>query len=78
MNTISNKAVVIGDGKECPKCKRLMERRKHPSHWRNNKSYYYTEWDFCKFCKHVQHYEEFKSSDWQEQERQESFFNSLR
>lgn len=74
---LSNKAIIKGVGKECPKCKRSMDRRKHPAHWKSKKSFYYTEWDFCPKCNHVQHYEEFKSNDWQEQERQESFFRSI-
>ena len=61
---------------KCPKCKELMERRS----WKEkpkNKNYFYTEWDYCKPCGFVQHYEEFKSNDWQEDERQDSFMRNL-
>lgn len=75
---LSNKAIVIGNGKDCPKCKKPMDRKKHPLHWKNTKNYYYTEWDHCKNCQHIQHYEEFKSGQWKEAEEQESFFKNLR
>lgn len=70
-------AEVKGMGENCPKCLKPMERRKRilPP---KNKSYFFTEWDYCKLCSHVQHYEKFKSSEWVEQERQESFFRDLR
>lgn len=74
---LSNKAVRIGDGEKCPKCFELMERRKHPEHWKNTKSYYFTKWDYCQKCKHVQHYDEFKSSAWQETEHRDNFFKSI-
>ena len=73
----SSKAIVIGEGKECKKCWKPMERRKHPINWKSKKSYYFTEWDYCQNCKHIQHYDEFKSSDWQEIERQQSFLKSI-
>lgn len=75
---ISNKAIIIGKGDKCPKCSKEMDRRKHPPHWKHIKSYYYTEWDYCESCKHVQHYDKFKSTVWQEEERQESFFRDLK
>lgn len=75
---ISNKAIIVGKGEKCPKCFQEMEHRKHPPHWVNRKSYYYKEWDYCKKCNHVQHYEKYKSSEWIEQERQDSFFRDLR
>lgn len=74
---ISNKAIKIGIGDKCKKCSEDMERRGHPKHWVSTKSFYYTEWDFCPSCKHVQHYDKFKSPEWQEQERQESFMRSI-
>ena len=74
---ISNKAITVGEGKDCPKCYKPMERRKHPAHWKSSKTYYYTQWDFCKKCQHVQHYEEFKSAIWIETERQESFLRTI-
>ena len=56
------KITKIGKGKECPKCKHLMERRKHTEigEKENKKAYYFTEWDYCWSCKHIQFYEEFK------------------
>lgn len=74
---LSNKAIVIGKGTQCPKCKELMERRSHPGHYIHRKSYFYTEWDFCSKCKHIQHYEEFKSTAWKQEESQMSFLKSL-
>jgi hypothetical protein len=46
----------------CPKCNELMERRKHRviGAKQLNKTYYYSEWDYCKPCGHLQHYEQFK------------------
>jgi len=64
----------IGDGKPCPKCFKVMERRKHkdiPS-----KTWFYQKWDYCLDCKHVQHYEEFKSNAWKEGLEMESRFNN--
>lgn len=75
---LSNKAINVGVGEGCPKCKVEMNRRKHPEYFKSKKSYYYEQWDFCEKCKHVQHYEEFKSKDWRENEDKESFINSLR
>lgn len=69
------KIEVIGVGEKCPKCSEFMERRKHKD--RPGKTWFYTQWDYCKSCKHIQHYEKFKSSEWQEVERQESFLNSI-
>jgi uncharacterized protein with PIN domain len=69
-------AKVKGIGKDCPKCKVPMETRERilPP---KDKSYYYTQWDYCTQCGHVQHYEQYKSSDWQEVERQDQFMKSL-
>lgn len=49
-------------GRDCPKCGRPMERRKHGANEteHRNKNYYFSEWDYCPICRHVQHYEEFK------------------
>jgi uncharacterized protein with PIN domain len=52
-------SVSIGEGQNCPKCFKPMERREH----RNitdkilRQPYYYSEWDICKPCGHIQHYE---------------------
>lgn len=60
---LNKRALVIGLIEKCPKCNRLMERRKHPfipipkSDLRNH---YFSEWDYCKRCNHVQHYERYK------------------
>ena len=74
---IKSYARIKGDGNSCPKCGKPMQRReriKPPE----NKTYFYKEWDYCIDCRHVQHYEEFKSSQWQEDEQQKSFFESLK
>lgn len=69
-------AKVVGKGNDCPKCKEKMERRarKIPP---TNKSYFYTEWDYCTRCCHVQHYDEFKSAEWQESEYQDETLKHL-
>lgn len=64
-------------GEICNHCDVLMERRKRiviPK----NKTYFFTEWDYCTKCNRVQHYEKFKSHTWQEDELQKDFFRSLR
>lgn len=57
-----NRAVVVGVGKDCPKCFELMERRKHPENWKPTHDYFFTEWDFCPKCLHIQHYREFRNN----------------
>lgn len=57
----------VGEGEECMKCRVKMVRRKRikpPA----TKTYFFTEWDYCKQCGHIQHYEKFKSTAWQESE----------
>lgn len=56
------KIEIIDRINECPKCNQLMERRKHKviGEKQLTKTYYFSEWDFCKSCNHVQHYEEYK------------------
>lgn len=71
-----NRRIRIGEGKDCPKCKIPMERRKH-FEVPKNRVYYFREWDFCLKCKHLQHYEEFKCSTWQEIDRQDKFINEI-
>lgn len=61
--------------KECPKCKGKMERRTHKE--KPKKTWFYTEWDYCKPCGHLQHYDQYKSMEWQENERRQNFFNSI-
>ena len=51
--------LVVGLGKDCPHCKRSMQRRKHKDKPKNE-NYYFTEWDYCQPCGHVQHYDHFK------------------
>lgn len=70
------KVIVIGNGEPCPSCRKPMQRRKHGTEPKTN--YFYTEWDYCRECCHVQHYEKYKSSDWREDERQQSFFRDLK
>lgn len=72
----TSKIKIIGQGEECPKCLRTMERRTHNKKV-EEKSYFYTQWDYCKNCKHVQHYEKFKSSMWKEAEERESHMRSI-
>ena len=56
------KIEVIDKIERCPKCKELMERRKHKfftGKQHLNKSYF-TEWDACPNCNHIQHYEKYR------------------
>lgn len=53
------KYVILGEGRECPKCRKPMQRRTH-SETPIGKTYYFLQWDYCKPCGHVQHYDEFK------------------
>ena len=69
-------ARVKGSGENCPKCERPMERRERTKA-PETRTYFYTEWDYCKDCGHIQHYEKFKSTMWQEDERQSSFLKSI-
>lgn len=75
--TLKHYAIVSGEGEPCPKCFKKMERRKRIKK-PEKKSYFFTEWDYCPTCSHVQHYDKYKSSDWVEAERQESFFRDLK
>ncbi len=72
----------------CPKCNELMERRKHKTinEKQLNRTYYFSEWDYCTNCNHLQHYEEYKvlsqnykdvGDMFQEIDRQNSFFNNI-
>lgn len=74
-NKRMSKIKITGYGKECPKCSKPMQRRKHLT--RPLKSHFYTEWDYCEKCKHVQHYEEYKSSDWSELDRMQNFIKNI-
>ena len=67
--------ILIGEGDECPKCFKLMERRGHKE--TPGKTWYYKKWDYCQPCRHVQHYEKFRSSDWVEDERQQNHLFSI-
>jgi len=65
-----------------------MERRKHDKIGEKqlNKTFYFSEWDYCKPCNHVQFYEDYKvfSKNYEskfiftkEIEQQDSFFNNI-
>lgn len=69
-------AKVKGKGNDCPKCGEVMERRERKLAPKN-KTYFFTEWDYCTNCSHVQHYEEFKSNDWKENEYNNERFQML-
>ncbi len=53
------KSVWVGKGKACPKCRKHMERFKHPPEWepRSDQPYWFSYWDICTSCRHIQHYE---------------------
>jgi len=66
-----------GLGRICPKCNTqcvVIKRIAPPV----KKNYFFTQWDLCKKCSAVYFDEKYKSQDWQEDERQASFFSSLR
>lgn len=71
--TSTNNKKIIGSGNSCHRCGEIMIRK---SHITPPLKFHYTQWDVCK-CGVVKHYEEFKSSDWKEYERQNSFIKSL-
>jgi hypothetical protein len=68
---------IVGDGIVCRKCNGLCEirKRKIPP---KNKNFFYKQWNFCVRCNAVYFNENDKSQDWQEDERQQDFFSSLR
>lgn len=71
------KVIDIGKGILCPKCNKqciTRKRIKNPE----NKNFFYTQWDFCKDCNAVYFDDKYKSGDRQEDERQKSFFDSLK
>ena len=72
------KFIENGIGENCPKCSKPMTHRKRIKPPKDGKTYFFTEYDFCKPCRFMQHYEKYKSQDWQENERQQDFFSNLR
>jgi len=69
--------VNIGIGRVCRKCgvpTVIRKRTQAPK----IKTFYYTQWEFCEGCNAVYFEEKYKSGEWQENERQMSFFNSLK
>lgn len=69
-------AQIKGIGNNCPKCIEPMQRRERVKAPKD-KTYFFTEWDYCLKCGHVQHYDEFKCPNWKEIERQQSFLINL-
>jgi uncharacterized protein with PIN domain len=62
LTTMSKKnksSVSIGEGNNCPKCNKPMERREHKAITAKilNQPFYFSEWDYCKPCGHIQMYE---------------------
>lgn len=55
------KPVKIEGGQKCKKCRRTMQRKTHPGHWRPKKDqpYFFAYWDICK-CGMIQLYEDAK------------------
>lgn len=76
MKTKRNIEIKLGGG-ICKKCGQVcvVKKWKKPPVKRN---YYFTQWDYCLKCKTVWFDEKYKSQDWQENERQQDFFRSLR
>lgn len=67
----------FGVGKPCRKCglNTMIRKRLTPP---KDKNFYYKQWEFCKNCNAVYFEEQHKSGDWQDYERQQSFFRELR
>jgi hypothetical protein len=57
-----NRISILGQGNDCPKCKRKMQRRGHKFLGKKQKNapYYFSQWDYCLACWHLQHYDEYK------------------
>ena len=53
------KYAIIGEGNNCPKCGKPMQRREHKEITQKilNQPYYFSEWDVCRPCHHIQMYE---------------------
>ncbi len=66
----------IGSGNPCKKCGDLTVIRKRITPPKD-KNFYYKKWEFCQKCNAVYFKEEDKSTDWQEDERQQSFLRNL-
>ena len=61
----SKKRKLLGRGKNCPKCRKPMNRYTHTDDYENSpkamkKAYIFLWWDLCHSCRHLQHYEEAK------------------
>lgn len=56
------KPLIIGSGKECPRCGKPMQRCSHRLKWepKPEQQYWFTYWDRCFKCCYMQHYEEAK------------------
>lgn len=57
------KAICVGDGEKCQRCKRHMKRYRHGQNWKpkHSQPYYFDYWDKCQ-CGMLQHYEAAKIS----------------
>lgn len=55
------KAIRLDGGKNCPRCKRVMQRFGHGPTWQPKKAqpYFFAWWDKCR-CGRIQMYEEAK------------------
>ena len=51
------KAELVGKGKRCPHCGKMMQRYSHPDGWKPKPAqrYFFRHWDRCA-CGHIQHY----------------------
>lgn len=53
------KSIIIGEGANCPKCQKIMDRRAHKPEWKPKENrYWYVYWDKCERCRFIQHYKE--------------------
>ena len=69
-----NRIEIMGYGKDCPKCSKKMEIRKHrivPT------GFHFTEWEYCPRCNHVQLNDEFKNANWKEHDRVNNHVKSI-
>lgn len=60
---MKNRSITTGKIKECPRCKKMMERKEHSriTEQMLKQPYYFTEWDYCNKhaggCGYMQMYE---------------------
>lgn len=75
MNQQIQRKITVGNGIVCNNCGTQTIRRKRLKPPANKKSYYFTQWDYCKMCKTIYFEEQFKSKDWKSFQEHEDLFS---